>query len=548
MPCTTILVGKLASYDGSTLIARNDDSGAGSFTPKKFVVIHPEDQPRHYKSVISHVEIDLPDNPMRYSAVPNALKGEGVWGAAGVNAANVAMTATETITSNERVLGADPLVVYKPAEKEDCLNDAMGSGDIATFQSLKKSAKKEEVVSEELAETPGGIGEEDIVTLVLPYIHSAREGVERLGSLLEKFGTYEMNGIAFSDVNEIWWLETIGGHHWIAKRVPDDAYVMMPNQFGIQLFDLADALGAAENHMCSKDLKEFIEKNHLDLYNPVDYYGIDEEEESDEAGEAYDGLIDARLAFGSHDDADHVYNTPRAWYMGRYFNPNTFKWEGADADYRPDSDDIPWCLVPEKKITVEDVKYILSSHFQGTQYDPYAKYGRGGMTGAYRSIGVNRTDFMALLQLRPYAAEGFRAVEWICFCSNVFNAAVPFYPNVDKMPEYLSNTGKEVSTDNFYWNCKLIAALADASYGKSLNHIERYQLAVQSKGHEIINKYDAILAEKIGINGSSEITQLLERANEEMAAVLKEKTAELLNKVLFEASNGMKNQYARSDA
>ena len=170
------------------------------------------------------------------------------------------------------------------------------------------------------------------------------------------------------------------------------------------------------------------------------------------------------------------------------------------------------------------------------------------MTGAYRSIGVNRTDFMALLQLRPYAAEGFRAVEWICFCSNVFNAAVPFYPNVDKMPEYLSNTGKEVSTDNFYWNCKLIAALADASYGKSLNHIERYQLAVQSKEHEIINKYDAILAEKIGINGSSEITQLLERANEEMAAVLKEKTAELLNKVLFEASNGMKNQYARSDA
>ena len=588
MPCTTILVGKLASYDGSTMIARNDDSGAGSFTPKKFVVIHPEDQPRHYKSVISHVEIDLPDNPMRYSAVPNALKGEGVWGAAGVNAANVAITATETITSNERVLGADPLVVYKPAEKEDFLNDAMGSGDIATkkeekksakaakkegkrAQSLKKSAKKEEVVSEELAETPGGIGEEDIVTLVLPYIHSAREGVERLGSLLEKYGTYEMNGIAFSDVNEIWWLETIGGHHWIAKRVPDDAYVMMPNQFGIQLFDLADALGAAENHMCSKDLKEFIEKNHLDLYNPVDYYGIDEEEESDEAKEAYDGLIDARLAFGSHDDADHVYNTPRAWYMGRYFNPNTFKWEGADADYRPDSDDIPWCLVPEKKITVEDVKYILSSHFQGTQYDPYAKYGRGGMTGAYRSIGVNRTDFMALLQLRPYAAEGFRAVEWICFCSNVFNAAVPFYPNVDKMPEYLSNTGKEVSTDNFYWNCKLIAALADASYGKSLNHIERYQLAVQSKGHEIINKYDAILAEKFGIdkksrsskvkknskieklstiveNGPSEITQLLERANEEMAAVLKEKTAELLNKVLFEASNGMKNQYARSDA
>ena len=35
MPCTTILVGKKATYDGSTMIARNDDSGSGRFTPKK---------------------------------------------------------------------------------------------------------------------------------------------------------------------------------------------------------------------------------------------------------------------------------------------------------------------------------------------------------------------------------------------------------------------------------------------------------------------------------------------------------------------------------
>ena len=64
------------------------------------------------------------------------------------------MTATETITSNEMVLGADPLV-----EK--------------------------------------GIGEADFLTLVLPYIKSAKEGVIRLGELLEKYGTYEFNGMDF---------------------------------------------------------------------------------------------------------------------------------------------------------------------------------------------------------------------------------------------------------------------------------------------------------------------------------------------------------------
>lgn len=236
MPCTTILVGKDASYNGSTLIARNDDSGSGHFTAKKFVVVEAGDQPRHYKSVISHVEVELPDDPMRYTATPNATKDEGgIWAAAGVNEENISMTATETITSNERVLGADPLVELVEAVKD---------------------ADDKEITPEKA----GGIGEEDIVILVLPYIHSAREGVIRLGSLLEKYGTYEMNGIAFADVNEVWWLETIGGHHWIARRVEDDHYVVMPNQFGMDRFDMNDAYGDKKENLCSADLRDFIEK------------------------------------------------------------------------------------------------------------------------------------------------------------------------------------------------------------------------------------------------------------------------------------------------
>ena len=83
--------------------------------------------------------------------------------------------------------------------------------------------------------------------------------------LLETYGTYEMNGIAFQDENEIWWLETIGGHNWIAKRVPDNEYVVMPNQLGTDSFDLEDAYGKKENHMCSPGLKKLIQENHLDV-------------------------------------------------------------------------------------------------------------------------------------------------------------------------------------------------------------------------------------------------------------------------------------------
>ena len=481
MACTTILVGKNASYDGSTMIARNDDSYAGHFMPKKFVVVHPEDHPAAYHSVISHVEIPLPGNPLRMTAMPNAIEGKGIWAAAGVNAANVGMTATETITSNPRVLGADPLV-------------------------------------------PGGIGEEDLVMLVLPYIHSAREGVQRLGQLLETYGTYEMNGIAFQDVDEIWWLETIGGHHWMARRVPDDVYVVMPNQLGIDAFDLEDAFGEQKEFLCSADLRQFLAENHLDL--------------------STDGVLNPRDAFGSHDDADHVYNTPRAWYMLRTLNPNTFVWDGPDADYTPRSDDLPWCMNPEKKLTPEDVKYVLSSHYQGTPYDPYASYGDKSQRGMYRSIGINRNDFMALIQMRPDVPAEQSAIEWVAYASNAFNTMVPFYANVETTPAYLSCTTGEVSTDSFYWVSRMIAAMTDASYARSLVHAERYELAVLSASRALVKEYDAKLSAE---PDAARRAALREEANEAIAKMLKAKASDTLDKVLFELSSGMKNAFARSD-
>ena len=482
MACTTILVGKNASYDGSTMIARNDDSGSGHFMPKKFVVVHPEDHPAVYHSVISHVEIPLPGNPLRMTAMPNAIEGKGIWAAAGVNAANVGMTATETITSNPRVLGADPLV-------------------------------------------PGGIGEEDLVMLVLPYIRSAREGVQRLGQLLETYGTYEMNGIAFQDVDEIWWLETIGGHHWMSRRVPDDVYVVMPNQLGIDAFDLEDAFGEQKEFLCSADLRQFLAENHLDL--------------------STDGVLNPRDAFGSHDDADHVYNTPRAWYMLRTLNPNTFVWDGPDADYTPRSDDLPWCMNPEKKLTPEDVKYVLSSHYQGTPYDPYASYGDKSQRGMYRSIGINRNDFMALIQMRPDVPAEQSAIEWVAYSSNAFNTMVPFYANVETTPAYLSCTTGEVSTDSFYWVSRMIAAMTDASYARSLIHAERYELAVLSASRALVKEYDAKLSAE---PDAARRAALREEANEAIAKMLKAKASDTLDKVLFELSSGMKNAFARSDA
>ena len=486
MPCTTIMVGRNASNDHSTMVARTDD---GHFDVKKMIVVEPKKQPRKYKTVLSHLEIELPDNPMRYTACPSVDKAKGIWPATGINEANVGMTATETITSNPRVLSADPLVVYKET----------------------KSRREKEV--------PGGIGEEDIVLLVLPYVHTAREGVQRLAELLEKYGTYESNGIAINDENEVWWLETIGGHHWMARKVPDDMVAIAPNQFAMDGFDLEDAFGEQKAHLCSKDLREFIAENHLDLNQ--------------------NGVFNPRNIFGSRRPMDHVYNTPRAWFMGRWLTPNSHRWDGENAEFTPESDNIPWAMVPDRKVDAADVAYLLSTHYEGTPYNPYSGQDTG-KRGIYRSIGINRTGVSSICQIRPYVPDPIKGVEWVCFGSTTFAAWLPVYTSTPELPDYLSKVTLDTSTENFYWGSRLIGALADKCFAAAQQNIERYQDAVAVRSRQIIREYDRKMAD----TGDFGLTK---EANEKLCAMCKEETISTLNKVLLTASEHMKNGFNLAD-
>ena len=463
--CTTILVGKNASYDGSTIVARTEDSQNGVFTPKKLIVVKPEDQPRHYKSVLSTFEIDLPDTPVRYTAVPDAIPKDGIWGEAGINVYNVAMSETETITTNSRVLGADPLV-------------------------------------------ESGIGEEDMLTLVLPYVKTAREGVLRLGKILEEYGTYESNGIAISDVHEIWWLETIGGHHWMARRVPDDAYVTNPNQLGSDYFEF----GNPDEFLCDPDLEHFVTEHHLIL---------------DQEGKGFN----PRYAFGSQKDKDRHYNTPRAWAIQRFLNP--------EIEQDPRSFEILWCQKPYRKVTIEDVKYVLSNHYQDTIYDPYGPEGDHVSQRTFRTIGINRTSQTAILQLRPNKPQETTGIQWISYGSMPYNTAVPFFTQVDTTPDYFANTTAKVTTDSFYWANRIIAGLADSHYAHHVGDLDDYQETTMAWGHARINKVDRALAAGETVDFEAE--------NQAMSDQIQEATDQLLDKILLDASNLMTNHFSLSD-
>ncbi|APP09323.1 peptidase U34 [Lactobacillus delbrueckii subsp. delbrueckii DSM 20074 = JCM 1012] len=463
--CTTILVGKDATIDGSTMIARSEDGGS-TIIPEAFIAVNPKDQPKHYKAVISGQEIDDEDllpNPLRYTSAPDASGKNGIWAAAGINDATVAMTATETITTNSRIQGIDPLV------------------------------------------EEGGLGEEDFVTLTLPYIHSAREGVKRLGYLVEKYGTYEMNGSAFADHDEVWYIETIGGHHWAARRIPDDAYVAAPNRLNIDFFDFNDE----ENFMCSSDLLDIINEYHL---NP-DYQGYN-----------------LRHIFGSSTIKDAHYNNPRAWYIHRYFDS---EWEG-----EPGDQDQPFITYAKKKISPEDIKFLESSHYQDTKYDVYSTTNTEAEKKLFRPIGINRNFETHILQIRNDVEEGIAGVQWLAFGPNTFNCFVPFYTNVTTTPASFQ-TGPDFDLTKIFWLNKLNAQLGDTNY-KVYSALEQaFEEKTMAKLRQIENETDRAVK---GLTGR-DLQKKLEEANQKMADLTYKQTVALTGEMVKDGHSLMKLKY-----
>lgn len=462
--CTTILVGKQASIDGSTMIARNDD-GHEALDPQKFVLVRPEDQPRHYQSVLSSFAIDLPEEPLSYTATPNAVAKNGIWGGAGINQLNVAMTATETITTNARILGIDPL-------------------------------------------TPQGIGEEDMLTLVLPYIHSAKEGVTRLGWLLETYGTYESNAIAFSDKEEIWYLETLGGHHWAAIRIPDDAYVIAPNRLNIDQFDFS-----SPNVLYTKDLPELITAYQL---NP------DFEQ------------VNRRHIFGSATIKDTRYNNPRAWYGQKYFNPET--------ESHPGEQNLPFICRANRKITVEDVKWVLSSHFQNTVFDPYGQ-GSEKEQQLFRPIGINRNHEVHILQIRNDVPETIAGIHWLAFGPNTFNAVIPFYANISDTPACYRGATATFDLNNMYWLSCTTALLGDTNYDLYSELEASFEQNTVAACRALQLKTDKAAAAL----APEEIPAYLTKANDKAAALSLKNATQLLGEMVTLGSARMKLRFNLND-
>ena len=384
--CTTIIIGQEQTADGSMIVARSEDWDA--MEAKNYEIFEDTDNgPREFVAKDSPFRCELPEKALGYSALsPYNLHGH--WGSAGFNTAGVGMSATESIFSSDEVLKHDPLV-------------------------------------------ENGVAENSVFNITLPYVHTAREGVERLGMLIEKYGIAEGFGIGFVDSKEIWYLETACGHRWLACRMPKDQYFVTGNQSRFRTYDPNDK----ENYLASADLIEFAEKHGL--YNPAQ------------------GAFDFHEAYARDIKLDTTYNYPRVWGLQQFFSPeikndvtkNTF----------------PVFAKAAHKVTLTELRTAFRFHYDNTEHDPYLN---SNPKEPYRPVSIFRTTQTHLLQVRPELPQAIGCVNYVAMGMADLGVFLPLYQGITSYPEAYTKGNGESSDDSAYWKFRKIMVLGMTNYNK----------------------------------------------------------------------------------
>ena len=384
--CTTIIIGQEQTADGSMIVARSEDWDA--MEAKNYEIFEATDNgPREFVAKDSPFRCELPEKALGYSALsPYNLHGH--WGSAGFNTAGVGMSATESIFSSDEVLKHDPLV-------------------------------------------ENGVAENSVFNITLPYVHTAREGVERLGMLIEKYGIAEGFGIGFVDSKEIWYLETACGHRWLACRMPKDQYFVTGNQSRFRTYDPNDK----ENYLASADLIEFAEKHGL--YNPAQ------------------GDFDFHEVYARDIKLDTTYNYPRVWGLQQFFSPeikndvtkNTF----------------PVFAKAAHKVTLTELRTAFRFHYDNTEHDPYLN---SNPKEPYRPVSIFRTTQTHLLQVRPELPQAIGCVNYVAMGMADLGVFLPLYQGITSYPEAYTKGNGESSDDSAYWKFRKIMVLGMTNYNK----------------------------------------------------------------------------------
>ena len=410
--CTSFLVGKKASTDGSVFITYSMDS-YGAFARLSYypAAKHPAGSMRRIvDGDTNHYLCDIPEAPETYAVIGQ------------INEHQLAITET-TFGGREELDGAGE-----------------------------------------------GIDYVSLMTLGLQRAKTAREAIKVMTDLVSKYG-FASSGESFSiaDPNEVWIMEMIGkgkgrqGAVWVAVRIPDDCIAAHANHSRIHKFDLKDK----KNIMYAKDVITFArQKGYFDgkdedfsfsaAYAPADFGAI--RYCDTRVWSFYNKWVegmDKYLAYatgkeiGKHEPMPLYFKPKCKLSLADVMESNRDHYEGTPFDVTKDAGAGAYCM-PYRPSP-------LSWKHEGKTYFNE------------RPISTQQTAFTVVAQVRDYLPNAIGGVLWYANDDPNMAAYTPVYCGNTAVPEcYNVKEANDVtfSIKSAFWVCNWVANMTYPRYSQ----------------------------------------------------------------------------------
>ena len=436
--CTTIIVTKGASATGSMMVAHSDDDELGDqrvirvpsreqkgtraiYTELyRYPRINTKDRGKYY-----YVE-DYPLTPvlyeLPYSEIFNIL-GRDVPNSYAYFDANYGIMNEANLMIGECTDGAN----YEPSAN----NKASKDNPLRIFYS------------------------QELSRIALENCSNAREAIKLMGGLIEKFGYFSTGEtLLVADENEAWVMEMCAlpddKYHsvWLAKMVPDGQFFVAANEFRIRYIE--------------KDSDEFMYGNFL--IPGLKKLGWWDEKK--------DGLIDWLKAVSPGEYNHPYYSLRRVWRVMDRVNPDLALCPWVSDGY---TSDYPFSIVPQHKLTAQDVFSLYRDHYEGTEFDltkgiaagPYGDPHRfiGPYDGNQNDISKGKTMYGAwerpvsvfyqgytyVCEVQPDAKELTKGIMWFGPDVSYTTVFTPFFSKSEQIAKSFQTGGPQCFESDVAW-------------------------------------------------------------------------------------------------
>ncbi len=358
---------------------------------------------------------------------------------------------------------------------------------------------------QEMIDSTAVIDYGSLIYIALERAKTAREAIKVMVSLVEKYG-YSSDGETFSicDPNEAWllFMNGCGADRsvseeravWVAVRVPDNAITAHANYCRLTEFldgrytrltldELetkypADSENLPELMVCSNNVVNYARK--------MGWYEGTDANFSYNATYAMRSFLDLRgcelrvwSIFNYHAD------------MEQYIDYAS----GVDLDAEP----MPLWIVPQQKVTVEDLRIAMRDHYENTPFSnstdisggwfdtPYSMMKNsytldGEKYFAERSVSTMQSGWVFIAQMRSWVPRELGR-QWFGNDDANMVAMTPIYNCITRVPHCYSGEGAgdvEFSMDNAFWVCNWVANMIYPKYSMMFPTLENVRDSLEN--------------------------------------------------------------------